>query len=324
MKKYWKFGLLAVTLAAFAACGDDSSSNASDDDGSSSASEVIMSSASAESPIVLDGLKANVASNGAGGEQLTLQGSIKTDPSLVPNFDDNDQKVYYNVDSVSFVATTVSGDKTYEAVVPVTLKNVTFPASKVINLASATDVVNLDLVEGCGDFRLYVWAYASDSRAAGVDAKYKFSSVGQIDFTKKCKAEPASSSSEPAPEACTEMAKNTITLSTKMGTDQKDLNLATGAAENPHVSLSFDGGFAILTAAAGVTISEEGNQDSFLYPETVCRETVAPRGAAQSSMEVEQGAWYVVKTADGQFLIATDKSSTTSDTKGDLIIHYYK
>ncbi len=328
MKKFWKFGLLAVTAAAFVACGDDSSSNASEGESSSSGAPIVLSSASAESPITFSNMDGVVSSNGAGGEQLALSGNIKIDNTMMPNkyIDENgdEQEVFYLIDSVSFIAGHVEGGQVLSAPISVVLNNVTYPAER-LNLSSTAPKINLDEVEGCGDFRMYIWVYSSEEHAAGAKVQYATSAVDSLSFTKQCKTGPVeSSSSIAAPSNCTEVTAAKLTLSNVGALDQSGLNMATGTGDAPDITISFVNGVAYLKASEGVKIFEEKNQNFFGEGEKVCKEDFATMGAGKQSVEIESFSWYIVETAQGQTPIQVGKAASQDKSSGSVEVTYYK
>ena len=322
-KMIWKYGLLALSIFALSACSDDTSSNADGEESSSSAAPISMSSASEVSPIKMENLAANVMSDGAGGEMLKLNGSVSLDYTFRVE-DREDEDIFFNIDSMSFIAGHVDNGTVYESPLQVPMST-TFPTDRV-TLGTSTSEVLLNSLEGCGDFRVYVWAFASASDEGGIDVSKvpTYSAVDSIDFKKACPKEEVSSSSVEA--VCTEVAANEITLSNKLGTDQFAINLVTGSAENPHVTMEIVDNMAYLQASEGVEIWEEENQDFGLLPEApVCAEDFKTIfGTKTGRIELMGNTWLVVKTAEGSFPMMIGKVMYQDETRGSVIITYYK
>lgn len=322
--KLWKYGVLALSMLALSACSDDSSSNADGDDASSSsAAPIEMSSASEVSPIKMEKLAANVMSDGQGGEMLKLNGTISLDYTFLVEGRE-DEEIFFNIDSMSFIAGHVDNGTVYESALQVPMST-TFPTDRV-TLGTSTSEILLNSLEGCGDFRVYVWAYASVSDEGGIDVSKvpTYSSVDSIDFVKACPKEEVSSSS--VVEVCTEVTPTEVTLSNRLGTDQYAINLVTGTAENPHLTMEIVDGIAYFQAAEGVEIWEEETQDFGLLPEApVCAEDFKTVfGSKVSRMELMGNLWLLIKTPDGDFPMMLGKIMYQDDTRGSAVITYYK
>jgi hypothetical protein len=292
---------------------EDSSSNAEESTSSSSAAPIEMSSASEVSPVVMGKLGADVMTDGQGGEMVQLKGTISLD------YGDN-----FNIDSLRFIAGHVENGIVYESPLRVPM-TITFPTDR-IALGTSTAKIQLAPLEGCGDFRIYVWAYASASEEGGLDVSKVpvYSSVDSVDFVKACPKEEVSSSSVDA--ACTEVVATEVTLSNILETDQYAINLVTGLAENPHLTLEIVDNMAYFQAAPGVEIWEEETQDFGLLPESpVCLESFKILFGTQANRLVLMGnMWLYIKTPEGYFPMMLGKVRYQDEKTGSVTITYYK
>jgi uncharacterized protein (TIGR02145 family) len=292
---------------------EDSSSNAEESTSSSSAAQIEMSSASEVSPVVMDKLGADVMSDGQGGEMVQLKGTIR--------LDDGDN---FNIDSLRFIAGHVENGIVYESPLRVP-RTITFPTDR-IALGTSTAKIQLAPLEGCGDFRIYVWAYASASEEGGLDVSKVpvYSSVDSVDFVKACPKEEVSSSSVDA--ACTEVVATEVTLSNILETDQYAINLVTGLAENPHLTLEIVDNMAYFQAAPGVEIWEEERQDFGLLPESpVCLESFKIAFGSQANrLELMGNMWLYIKTPEGYFPMMLGKVKYQGEKTGSVSLTYYK
>lgn len=160
MKKFWKFGLLSVAAATFFACGDDSSSNSGSDEGSSSsAAPIVLPTVDEINPVEFSNLAATVMSNGRGGEALSLSGSVKTANDFVVA-GHADEDIYFQIDSLKFLSGKVENGSVNQSSLDVSL-TASFPAERV-NLATSVAGIDLDAVEGCGEYRLYILVNVSE------------------------------------------------------------------------------------------------------------------------------------------------------------------
>ncbi len=324
---YFKYGMLVCSLAMLAACSDSSSSSSDDGaESSSSATEISMSSVSEVSPVEISGLGATVSSDGVGGEQLKISGSIKMDYAFrVENREDED--LFFNIDSMKFVIGRIDNGKIYKSDLAVTF-NATFPTDRV-TLATAVTPVSLASIPECGDFRLYVDVYASvDSttipEGSSAEGLPIYLSRDSSDFEKVCAVEISSSS---VVETCTELSSVEFTLSNKLATDQIAINLLSGTTDNPHFTLEANSEEAYFVAAAGVEFWEEENQTAGLLPDSpVCAEDFKTiYGSKQTRLKVDeyQNTWFIVKTADGEFPMMVGKTSFQGSGAA-VVFTYYK
>ena len=83
---------------------------------------------------------------------------------------------------------------------------------------------------------------------------------------------------------------------------------------------------AYLQASEGVEIWEEENQDFGLLPEApVCAEDFKTIfGTKTGRIELMGNMWLVVKTAEGSFPMMIGKVMYQDETRGSVIITYYK
>ena len=322
-KMFWKFGLLAASMFALSACSEDSTSNAEESTSSSSAAQIEMSSASEVSPVVMDKLGADVMSDGQGGEMVQLKGTISLDYGFRVEGREDDE-IFFNIDSLRFIAGHVDNGTVYESPLQVPM-TINFPTDR-IALGTSTAKIQLAPLEGCGDFRIYVWAYASASEEGGLDVSKvpTYSSIDSVDFVKACPKEEVSSSSVEA--VCTEVAATETTLSNMLGTDQYAINLVTGLAENPHLTLEIVDNMAYFQAAPGVEIWEEETQDFGLLPEgQVCVENFKTAFGSQTSrLELMGNMWFYIKTPEGNFPMMLGKVRYQDEKTGSVTITYYK
>lgn len=315
--------VFALGSAALTACGGDSSSSADEGDSSSSAEPLVLSSVSETSPLdKASNVVAEAKPDGNGGFYLSLTGSIKTDSESFPDPEgySGEDPVYYNIDSLQFDV----GDKDGNRVsLPVALKPGASLGKESINLISVIDEIPLDQDATCGDkFTLYVTIFMSGDTE---DTKqYAYTARRTGDFSIPCKVIESSSSGE---EVCTEMELvKDVVISNRLGSDVPAINFATGTSENPDVTMSIEDQMPSFTASAGVKIIEEGSQESGVIPEgKVCLESFTEvYNGERNPMDLENMAWYLVKTASGTYPVMIVKFMAQDDTKGDLTISYFK
>ena len=317
--------IFALGSIGVIACGGDSSSSAEDDVNSSASGEpLILSSVSEVSPLAEgSSITANVASDGNNGYYMTLQGSLtinnEDSPVAEPEGYEGEDRVYYTIDSLQFNV----GDKDGNRVsLPVLLKPGASFGKDHISLISVIDDIPLNQDAACGDnFTLFVTVFMSGDEPD--TEQFAYTARLQTNFTVPCKVIESSS----AAAVCTEMEMvGPVVLSNKLGNSQNAINFSTGTADAPDVTMTFEGGEAIFTASAGVTIAEEKNMESGVTPEgTVCMENFAEAYNGQKNpMPLEQMAWYLVTTSTGTYPVMINKWVTQSDIKGDVTITYYK
>ncbi len=329
LKTFLAGSVFALGSIGLTACGDDSSSASDEGDSSSSAEKLVLSSVSETSPLDAGSkVVAAATADGQGGYILTLSGTIKTDND---GFDTDgykgEDRVYYNIDSLHFDI----GDKDGNRVnLPVPIDTGAFKnnADRGINLISAVNgeiVLNQDAI-GCGDFTLYITVFMSGEDEDTKQFAYTARVNGDegIKFNLPCKVIESSSSGE---EVCTEMELvKDVVISNKLGSDVPAINFATGTSENPDVTMTIEDRMPSFTASADVKIIEEGSQESGVIPEgKVCLESFTEAyNGERNPMDLENMAWYLVKTASGTYPVMIVKFMALDDTRGDLTISYFK
>lgn len=317
----------ALSLFGLTACGDDSSSGA--DEGTSSAEEYIASSASEISPFDTNTvIKADVSAKKGGGQQMKLTGTLKLDGDFAwDHFDE--ESWFFQFDSLQFIATTVEDGKTYRTNLVVNDHN-KYPVEQVV-LGNTVDNIDLDQIEGCGKFRLFIWMFmsldcseADDQEFCNVAAKQdstQFTAVQSVDFEKECKVIESSSSAE---EVCTKLEAVEASLSNELGTDVYTINLDGGA--DAQLTMIVSGGYPSFQAAPGIEISEEDNQETGYVPEgDICFEGFhqAYKSVA-NPMELNSGSWYLVKTPNKTYPLMIRKFMKDDDSRGTLSFVYFK
>lgn len=329
LKTFLAGSVFALGSIGLTACGDDSSSASDEGDSSSSAEELVLSSVSEESPLAEGAaITANVAEDGHNGFYMTLQGILtinnEDSPVAEPEGYEGDDRVYYAIDSLSFDVGRKEGNSIIKVGnLPVPLKPGTSFGKESVNLIATVDEIPLNRDEiGCGDFVLYTTVYMSGDT---VDTKqFAYTARVESPFTLQCKVIESSSSGE---EVCTEMELvKDVVISNKLGSDVPAINFATGTSENPDVTMSIEDRMPSFTASAGVKIIEEGSQESGVIPEgKVCLESFTEAyNGERNPMDLENMAWYLVKTASGTYPVMIVKFMAQDDTRGDLTISYFK
>jgi hypothetical protein len=126
--------------------------------------------------------------------------------------------------------------------------------------------------------------------------------------------------------ACTEVVATEVTLSNILETDQYAINLVTGLAENPHLTLEIVDNMAYFQAAPGVEIWEEETQDLGLLPESpVCLESFKIAFGTQANRLVLMGnMWFYIKTPEGYFPMMLGKVRYQDEKTGSISLTYYK
>lgn len=333
MKNLFLGSVFALGSIGLTACGDDSSS-AGDGDSSSSAEELVLSSVSETSPLAdFSEIKADVTTGDNGGFALILTGNIAIDDEFVTP--DYDGEVTYLVDSLSFdVGRKENGKEIRVGNLPVPVRSTfKFPNERV-NLTFAIDKIPLDQDSiGCGDFVLYVTIYMSGDKEE--TKQYAFTARLEADFSLDCK--PAEVSSSSVAEVCTQVDSVAVEFSNEYNkiTAKQAINFATGAAENPHVTMSLEGGVGYLVAASGVSFQQIDSYDNssgmWVAPASpACLEkfSYSPRfdGEGNSATKVnmqESTQWYMVITADGNFPIRPTRVQVNG-SEGSISFIYYK
>lgn len=316
-----------LSLFGLTACGDDSSSGA--DEGTSSAEEYIASSASEISPFdTTTIITPSVSANGKGGQALKLTGTLKLDGDFA--YDQFDEESwFFQFDSLQFIATTVEDGKTYKTNLVVKDNN-KYPVEQVV-LGNTIDKIDLDQIDGCGKFRLFVWMYmsldCSDAddpdlcNAAAAQDSMQFTAVQTVDFEKECKVIESSSSAE---EVCTKLEAVEASLSNLYGTDVYTINLDGGP--DAQLTMIVEGGYPSFQAAPGVQIFEEDTQETALVPEgDICFEDFHQAYNSEANpMELNQGSWYLVKTPSKTYPLMVRRFMKDDDSRGTLTFVYFK
>ena len=335
MKNLFLGSVFALGSIGLTACGDDSSS-AGDGDSSSSAEELVLSSVSETSPLAdFSEIKADVTTGDNGGFALTLSGSIATESDAfeTPGYDGD--PITYQVDSLSFdVGRKENGKEIRVGNLPVPVRSTfKFPKEQ-FNLAIAIDKVPLDQDSiGCGDFVLYVTIYMSGDKEE--TKQYAFTARLEADFSLDCK--PAEVSSSSVAEVCTQVDSVAVEFSNEYNkiTAKQAINFATGAAENPHVTMSLEGGVGYLVAASGVTFQQIDSYDNSsgmwsapASPACLEKFSYSPRfddeGNSATKVKMQESTqWYMVITADGNFPIRPT-GVLVNGSEGSISFIYYK
>ena len=329
MKTFFQYGLIVASLIVFNACSDDSSSSGPGEESSSSSGVVLnLPEAVAVSPVKIQSLTANVVSDGKGGEELSLTGALNLDNYFtVEGYEDD--AIFFNIDSLSFVIAHIDNGIAYETDLKVETQGLTLPADRV-NLNKQTILpISLNSLETCGKYRIYVDAYVSPDLSdlpEGVDVKKipNYSPTrDSVDFEKSCKIEEVSSSS--GEEICTELEKQSVTLSNVLGTDVSEFNFGTGLPENYQIKLESTKEMATLVAAEGVEIWEDESQSFGILPEEpVCAESFSKIfGSKTASMDLMQNMWLIIVTPTGEYPAMVGKVTQTG-AKASVELTYYK
>jgi len=174
-----------------------------------------------------------------------------------------------------------------------------------------------------GELVLQTSVSSSSAKSSSSTAKDSSSSSAVTESTKSSAAEDGKKSSASA--VCTEVQPVSVLLSNSLGTDQYALNMETGLAENPDITIKFVDGEATIVPSAGVTVVEEGNsQDAGLLPTApVCLENF--KKTSFGVEDLNQNLWVVVTTAAGKdYPMMIGKIMKFSATKGSVAITYYK
>ena len=314
-----------LSLFGLTACGDDSSSGA--DEGTSSAEEYIASSASEKSPFSEKStFDAKKESNGKGGDALHFSGNLDLDQDFADN-EYGEETWFTQFDSIQITATKLEGDKTFMTNISFNDKTV-YPTDKITG--NNIDKIDLDQLDTCGKFRLFVWMFmsidcqiAEDADAcaeAAAEDSLHFTAVKTFDFEKQCKVEISSSS---VAEVCTELTPVDTTLSNEYGSSVYTFNFDGGA--DPQITMSIENSSFYFNAADGVEIWEEGSQETGLRPEgNICAEKLETiRGSMENPKLLNNGIWLLIKTPGGDYpvLIGTKLSD---GSKGWVSFTYYK
>jgi hypothetical protein len=262
-----------------------------------------------------------VFTDGKGGWELNLSGSLSFDYDFIPEGHDADEDFWFTFDSLSFIVGKYGDDGKAYLVDSLNIDgNVDFPTDKISMAASFSKVpLNQDKI-GCGKFVLYVWAYMSVEE----DPNLHYTALKSSDFELECKV--IESSSSEGPKTCTELARQEITLKNDVGSDINYMNLDGGT--EAQLTLVVENEIVYLQAAAGVTISEEGGVlTAGIDPkDPVCMEDMeGDERTATEKMEMDKGTlWYIVKTPAGSYPMRVTQNMTSSTTSGTLGLVYYK
>lgn len=308
---------LVLSTFGLYACGDDSSGSSAGPE-EEQAKPLELPQVSEKSPLDVEKsrLVANVLSDGAGGNRLNITGTLTMDDDFGLNEYDDDA-MFFNFDSLSFIAGKIEGSQVNETNLVVADQTV-YPKDRV-NMATAIQPIDLKQLEGCGDFRFYVVAYMS----ADQTHEHPSSAMISTDFKKPCDVIESSSS---AVETCTALTPSEeITISNQLATDITTYNFAGGTA--PHITLVTEGNASYFQAGAGVEIWEEGGAlETGLVPtEAVCQEKLEKSfGTKKDPMELTSGMWYYITTPEGPFAVMVRKIAKESATKSAVTIIYLK
>jgi len=313
----------AVAMSAFGllACSDDSSSNASSGD-QPSAPEYKPPVSTATSPIVFNGIKVATVQN-AGVLSGSVSGAINLNPDFVETAQPYTAESFTQIEGVSFAVGKNENGKILQQDIAIDL-GVVFPSQQGISFSQKT--LPYSQLSGCGEFQLYVVATASMNEVGLPSTPY--TSVDTVTFVRPesdCAAPVVESSSAAAPAACTQIQATPIKLSNSLGTDQYALNMETGLAENPDITIKFVNGDATIVPSPGVTVVEEDNTQAAgqLPAAPVCLENF--KKSSFSVTELNQNLWVVVTTAAGKdYPMMIGKIMKESATKGYVEVTYYK
>ena len=334
MKNLFLGSVFALGSIGLTACGDDSSS-AGDGDSSSSAEELVLSSVSETSPLAdFSEVEAERTADGKGGWVLKLTGNIATESDAfeTPGYDGD--PITYMVDSLSFdVGRKEDGKVIRVGNLPVPVRSdFKFPKEQFNPLFAIDEIpLNQDSI-GWGDFVLYITVYMSGSTE---EKTYAFTARLEAEFDLPKPAEVSSSSS--VAEVCTQVDSVAVEFSNEYNkiTAKQAINFATGAAENPHVTMSLEGGVGYLVAASGVTFQQIDSYDNssgmWVAPASpACLEkfSYSPRfdeeGNSATKVNMQESTqWYMVITADGNFPIRPTRVQVNG-SEGNISFIYYK
>lgn len=324
--------LLSSTIAAaslgFFACGDDSSSGGDiSKPDTPPGPEIDTPKPTALSPVIFSGLSfvPMTVGTGMGG---ALSGMIKLDPEFANTEIPYTPEAVTLIDSVSFAVGRIVNGKAYQEKISINPDGVVFPTERV---SFSQKTFAYSELSGCGDFRLYIFAYSSTK-----ETDLKTSTYISVDSTllftrpeQDCQEQLPPSSSSPVVTPCDPVTPHPATLSNSLGTSQTAINFETGLADNPHVTLKIAGEEASFIPSAGVTIYEDNAQMTSVEAEpkagqtSICREDFVKSNFMYDE-ELSSGIWLDVIDATGKiYPVLIKKAVFESATKGSVEILYY-
>lgn len=123
---------------------------------------------------------------------------------------------------------------------------------------------------------------------------------------------------------CTAIEKDTLALSTYVGTLSTAYNFETGGTDDPHITFTLDDdGVAYLEAGDGVTFWEEDDPSSIYEPS--CLEAfTAAYGSSSTKVELVTGVYILVKTDDATWPVYVAKVKSLSETQATAEFNWWK
>ena len=333
-KKILLGSAIAATTFGFIACGGDSSSvNTPTNPDNPGAPVIDLPKPSALNPVQFNDISITPMA-GLRGMQGSLSGIIKVDPEFISQegafLGDTNQVTH--IDSVRFAVGKVIDGNAFQENIKINLDGVMFPTDRIALSQKFFEYADLS---SCGQFTLYIFVYSSTVHTADPSVKpILYTGVyDQLTFNRsesECKAPEPESSSAAVEKTCTPVNPVEAKLDNGSASTQKAINLETGLADNPHVTLKISDSEAYLVPGTGVTIYEDNSQTTSLRPEvknpgaTICMEDFQ-KSARTYDEELNPGLWLEIVTPEGKmYPVMILSPMFENSTKGSVTFVYYK
>lgn len=302
-----KFLLGILLLVLLSACSETSSSF--HEDVSSSSYE--LPDISEESPIVFDRFAL----------QQTIRGVLFSGRILIDE-EDLPKEEKTNLDSIWVNVQKLADDFNEDVL------NRQLDLDSAYSFSLNQVEIDFDSLEGCGDFRVRLWVFASNPYES-------FVALDSLDFSKDesfCEdIEPESSSSVEELTECTEMVGDTVVLSSMAGGENRYINLSTGKTSSNSEDMQM--GLFVLGEAVLIDVvspsAEIGEEDGSNFRMgtirggIVCLETVGIyEDSRGTSAELNQNAGFVLEDGDSLYPFLVGKISM-SENEAEVTLYYW-
>lgn len=123
---------------------------------------------------------------------------------------------------------------------------------------------------------------------------------------------------------CTAIEKDTLALSTYVGTLSTTYNFETGGTDDPHVTLTLDDdGVAYLEAGDDVVIWEEDDPSS-IYEPSCLEEFTTAYNSSSTKVELTTGVYLILKIGDSTYPLYVSKVKSLSETQVTAEFNWWK
>lgn len=162
---------------------------------------------------------------------------------------------------------------------------------------------------------------AVESSSASTDTDSGTTSSGSTSSGSTSSASEEASSDD---AECTAIEKDTLALSTYVGTLSTTYNFETGGTDDPHVTLTLDDdGVAYLEAGDDVVIWEEDDPSS-IYEPSCLEEFTTAYNSSSTKVELTTGVYLILKIGDSTYPLYVSKVKSLSETQVTAEFNWWK